>query len=238
VLLLGCGSALVGCGGGGGDMPAYGGMPGPGNGMDYKATPLVSDTLATPQHDSHLVNGWGVAFNPQGFVWVCNAGTFTSTLYDGNGVPQSLLVSIPAGAAGGAEPTGIVFNNSASFQITAGGPAAPAVFLFAGEAGTLSGWAPSANATAAVTVFDGAMLGTSYRGLALAQRGGASLRYAADFHNDRVDVFDGSFQRVDMPGGFSDPSLPAGYAPFGIHAIANRLYVAYAKQDTRAADVN
>jgi uncharacterized protein (TIGR03118 family) len=236
LLLLGCGGALVGCGGGGDDMPSYGGMPGPGNGMDYKATPLVSDTLATPYHDTHLVNGWGVAFNPQGFVWVANAGTSTSTLYDGNGVPQSLVVDIPAGAAGDAEPTGIVFNGSTDFLVTAGGHSAPAVFLFAGEAGTLSGWAPSVNATSAITVFDGATLGASYRGLALAQRNGANLLYAADFHNGRVDVFNGSLQRVILAGGFSDPSLPAGYAPFNIQAIGNRLYVAYAKQDAQADD--
>ena len=36
---------------------------------------------------------------------------------------------------------------------------------------------------------------------------------------------------------FSDPTLPAGYAPFGIQAIANgaggvtRLYVSYARQE-------
>lgn len=235
-LLLACGSALVGCGGGGDDMPAYGGMPGPGNGMDYQATPLVSDTLATPRHDTHLVNGWGVAFNPQGYVWVADAGTSTSTLYDGNGVPQSLVVSIPAGTAGDAEPTGIVFNASTDFAVSSGGHTAPAAFIFVGEAGTVSGWAPSVNATAAITVFDGASTGASYKGAALAQQGNANFLYAADFHNGRIDVFDRSFQRVPTAGGFVDPSLPSGYAPFGIQAIANRLYVSYAQQDAQAVD--
>ena len=71
--------------------------------------------------DPNLVNAWGIAFNPQGFVWVANAGTSTSTLYDGNGVPQSLVVAIPPGAAGEAEPTGIVFNASPSFPVTQNG---------------------------------------------------------------------------------------------------------------------
>jgi uncharacterized protein (TIGR03118 family) len=204
--------------------------------MDYQATPLVSDTLATPQHDTHLVNGWGVAFNPQGFVWVADAGTSTSTLYDGNGVPQSLVVSIPAGSAGEAEPTGIAFNGSTDFTLSAGGHSAPAVFLFVGEAGTVSGWAPSVSATSAITVFDGASIGASYKGATLAAQGSAHFLYATDFHNGRVDVFDGGFQRVATAGGFHDPSLPAGYAPFGIQAIGDHVVVAYAQQDAQAAD--
>ena len=67
----------------------------------YVATSLVSN-VTTPGNpysgsnvDPHLVNAWGIAFNPQGFVWVANNGTSTSTLYDGNGVPQSLVVAIP-----------------------------------------------------------------------------------------------------------------------------------------------
>ena len=88
--------ALVACGGSDDDD------------MGYVATALVTDVagMQNPYGDSsthvdpNLVNAWGIAFNPQGFVWVANAGTSTSTLYDGNGVPQSLVVAIPAGAAG------------------------------------------------------------------------------------------------------------------------------------------
>ena len=56
-------------------------------------------------------------------------------------------------------------------------------------------------------------------------------RHAADFHNARVDVFDGAFAPVTVAGAFTDPNLPAGYAPFGIQTLAGSVYVAYALQD-------
>ncbi len=236
------GSLLIACGGGGDDNSGYGGGGGGGGGGGshggtyYTMTALVSDGSTTPHTDTHLVNGWGVAFNPNGYVWVANAETSTSTLYDGNGVPQSLVVSIPDGTAGPANPTGIVYNGSSDFVVSQGGLSGAAPFVFVGEAGTLSGWAPGVNLNAAITVYDGSASGTSYKGLALAQQAGANFLYATDFHNGRVDVFDRSFAKVSAAGGFSDPGLPAGYAPFGIQAIGGKIYVAFAKQDATASD--
>src|SRR2546426_7326280 len=80
----------------------------------YHAQALVSDGFVPgTKLDTHLVNGWGVAFNPVGFVWVADNGTGFATLYDGLGTPQSLVVSIPA-APGGAhgKPTGVGFSGS------------------------------------------------------------------------------------------------------------------------------
>src|SRR6187200_3445512 len=49
----------------------------------YTVRALVSDgTLADTTHDPLLVNPWGVAFNPTGFVWVADNATGASTLYD------------------------------------------------------------------------------------------------------------------------------------------------------------
>ena len=170
-----------------------------------------------------------MAFNPTGFVWVANAETSTSTLYDGNGVPQTLVVNIPPGAAGEAQPTGTVFSGSDDFQITQGGVTAPSRFIFVGEAGTLAGWAPTVNLNNAVTVYDGGASGTSYRGPALASVSGAGRLYASDFRNGKVDVFDAAFNKIALPAGaFIDPALPAGYAPFGMQAIGDQIFVAYA----------
>lgn len=222
--------ALIACGGG--------------NDKDYVATILVADVAGAQNPyggssghvDPNLVNAWGIAFNPQGFVWVANAGTSTSTLYDGNGVPQSLVVAIPDGAAGEAEPTGIVFNASPAFQVTQNGVTGASAFIFAGEAGTISGWSPSVNATNAVLVVDRSAAGAIYKGLAHATQGSADFLYATDFHNGVVDVFDATFTRVTSAGAFADPTLPAGYAPFGIQAIGNLIYVSYALQDAAAED--
>ena len=78
---------LLACGGGDDDDNHH-------HGMSYVATSLVTDVndssnpYSVSNVDPLLVNSWGIAFNPQGFVWVANAGTSTSTLYDGHGVPH------------------------------------------------------------------------------------------------------------------------------------------------------
>ncbi len=81
----------------------------------YAVTPLVSDgDVAAPFTDASLKNPWGVAFNPNGFVRVANNGSANSTLYDGTGKPQSLVVVVPGLAGAPGKPTGIVFSGSAT----------------------------------------------------------------------------------------------------------------------------
>jgi uncharacterized protein (TIGR03118 family) len=152
-------------------------------------------------------------------------GTNTATLYNGVGAKQALTVSV-AGA-----PTGTVFNGSASdFVVSQNGKSGPARFLFATEGGTIMGWSPAVNPTAAVTGADRSSSGAIYKGLAIAN----DKLYATDFHNGRVDVFDKSFNLV--PGGFSDPRIAKGYAPFGIQALGGNIFVTYAQQDAAKKD--
>ncbi|MES2931963.1 MAG: TIGR03118 family protein [Pseudomonadota bacterium] len=230
LLLLSLAAVLGSCGGGGDSAPAY-------YGDRYRASALVSDgTIAAAHIDPFLLNGWGIAFNPQGVAWVAANGSSTSTLYDGNGVPQSLVVAMPAGQAGAAGPTGIVYNPTADFLITQGGVVAKSVFIFVGEAGTVSAWAPSVNATNAVTTYDGGAVGKAYKGAALSNYLGTNYLYVTDFQHGLVDVFDPNFNRVIVPGNFADPSIPADYAPYGIQAIGNLIYVSYAKRTIQGFD--
>jgi uncharacterized protein (TIGR03118 family) len=197
----------------------------------FKSTILVSDgSIGAAHTDANLKNGWGIAFNPTGFVWVSDNNTKKSTLYDGNGVVQSLVVTIPPNAAGqAAGPTGIVFNASTDFQMSAnGGAASNALFIWATDAGTIAGWSPKVLPTQAVTVHDDGAGGAVYKGLAIGVNAGANLLYATDFHNKKVDVFDKSFNKIQLAGNFSDPGLPAGLSPFGIAAIGGTVYVTYA----------
>lgn len=227
LLLSACGG---GYGGGSNYMPP---TPTPTVTMSaFSMTSLVSDAAPIPaaHTDTKLVNGWGVAFNPKGFVWVANNGSNSSTLYDGNGVPQSLVVTTPEA------PTGIVFNGTTDFKLTQGGVTGSSPFLFATERGMIAAWSPTVSPTTAVTVFDGSGGNAVYKGLALASYAGANYLYAADFHNMRIDVFNGSFAKVNLPGTFSDPGLPAGYAPFGIQAVGDRIYVAYARRAASGDD--
>ena len=218
-------ASLVACGGGSVHVESF------------TMTTLVSDgAVSAPHTDANVKNPWGIAFNPKGFVWVSDNATSVATLYDGNGVPQSLVVSIPDGSSGPANPTGIVFNGTTDFIVSQGGKSGVGVFIFVGEGGTVTAWLPAVSPTAAITMFDDGSGGAVYKGLALATSGGANFLYAADFHNGKIDVFDKTFKKVAMSGKFQDPTLPAGFAPFGIQAIGSKLFVTYAKQNAAAHD--
>ena len=200
---------------------------------------LVSDQPGVADHqDPNLVNAWGLTSSPMSPWWVADNGTGVSTLYNGNtGAAVPLVVTIASGA-----PTGAVFNGGPSFVVSSGGASGPARFLFASENGTISGWNPAvpppppSPSHEAIVAVDRSPAGAVYKGLAIATTPAGSFLYAADFHNARVDVFDGTFGPVTTAGGFVDPNLPAGFAPFGIQNLQGRIYVAYAKQDAAAHD--
>jgi uncharacterized protein (TIGR03118 family) len=162
-----------------------------------------------------------------------------STLYSGGvaGSPVAqvpIIVSIPGG-----EPTGAVFNGSATaFPVHSGVSSGPARFLFSSEAGMITGWNPavppppiSMQAQTAATVPDAV-----FKGLAIADTATGPQIYATDFHHGTVDVWDQNFAPVTTPGAFQDPMIPAGFAPFGIQTITGGLAVTYAKQDADAHD--
>jgi uncharacterized protein (TIGR03118 family) len=217
----------------------------------FSATSLVSDTAGTGAlvTDANLLNAWGVAFGPGTFAWVANNHTETSTLYDGNGKAQPaaapLVVSLPSSAGGVSfDPTGVVFNGSSSFVIAAGGKSGAAKFIFDGEGGMIGGWAPSVDPGNVVIAYVDAG-GAVYKGLAIANNGSGDFLYATDFNNNKVDVFDSSFNKQTPTAtsfSFADPTLPAGYAPFGIQAIASgaggamQIYVSYAQQSPPSLD--
>jgi uncharacterized protein (TIGR03118 family) len=191
----------------------------------YTVTPLVSDQPGVAPHtDPNLVNAWGLTAGPTTPWWVSDNGTDKSTLYNGDGTARPLVVSVAGG------PTGTTFNPTSAFLLPTGGKA---LFLFDSEDGVIRGW-NGAQGTTAIVVKDRSGVGAIYKGLTIATTPAGPRLYAADFHNARIDVLDGSFNLV--PGGFVDSSLPAGYAPFNVQAIGDRIFVAYAKQDADAED--
>src|SRR5437764_1387335 len=114
----------------------------------------------------------------------------------------------------------------------------PATFIFASESGNITGWNAnvppppfSTQAQPAAHTPDAV-----YKGLAIASAGGNTYLYATDFHHNRIDVFDSSFTPATLSGNFTDPNLPAHFAPFGIQAFGNTLLVTYAMQDADAHD--
>jgi uncharacterized protein (TIGR03118 family) len=215
----------------------------------YDQTNLVSDIPGLAAHtDPNLKNPWGTSVGPGTPIWVSDNHAGAATLYDGAGNPQPRVVAIPAPASAGAgavgAPTGQAFNTfdrtSTDFVISKNGVSGPAFFLFATEDGTIAGWNPNvdnANAVIAVdrsTATDSAGdVGANYKGLALVTTPNGKFIYATSFRFGRVDVFDSHFNLVNS---FSDPTIPAGFAPFGIHNIGGKLYVTFAKQGPGKAD--
>lgn len=208
----------------------------------YMQTNLVSNLSGmAPVTDPNLINPWGLARSSGGPWWVSDNNSGLSTLYSGAGSILPLVVTVPTASPNSTQPgspTGIVFNGSMDFALSSGNPA---IFLFATEDGTISGWNPNVNHTKAMivvnqgkkSVFKGATIAT----VNTAQYGTHSFLYAADFRQGRIEVFNSYFQRVpQMEEAFDADGLPDGYAPFNIQNLGGNLYVTYAKQD--AAKLN
>jgi uncharacterized protein (TIGR03118 family) len=232
----------------------------------YVVTPLVSNLAgAAPKVDRVLQNAWGIAFSPAASpFWVNDNATGCSTLYDGQGTKVMLQVSIPLPGnvippsacqpfspntppnPAPAAPTGIVWNPSPAFLVP--GTTIPAVFIFATEDGTISAWAgglkPPNNAVLAVdnSSSPSAASGAVYKGLVFGVNAKGGFLFATNFRSGRIDVFgpnggtNGLFTPATTDGGFTDPNIPAGYAPFGIANINGDLFVTYAKQNKEKHD--
>jgi uncharacterized protein (TIGR03118 family) len=191
----------------------------------YTATTLVKNT--GKKGDTQLINPWGIAAGPSSPFWLSDEGTGLSTLYTGAGVKQSLVVTIPpASGTGLGSPTGIVYNGSSEFQIDHWTSA----FLFATLDGTISGWSHFDPNNALIGV-NNSSSGAIYTGLAITDHPTGNLLFAADFWNNKVDVYDGTFTFVMS---FTDTKLPAGFAPFGIQDIGGQVYVAFAATNGKA----
>jgi uncharacterized protein (TIGR03118 family) len=219
-----------------------------------------------PTIDPVLRNAWGVAFTPAASpFWIADNSSGCATLYDGVGAKVALQVAIPlpdnsvpttacqpASAQTNpppptpAAPTGIVWNPTTS--PTAGflvpGTNIPASFIFDTEDGTISAWAGIIpDPTRAVIAFDNSASGAVYKGLVFGSNATGVFLFATNFNAGTIDVFgpansssNGQYVPIATSGGFVDPDIPAGYAPFGIQNIDGSLFVTYAKQNAEKHD--
>lgn len=214
-------------------------------------TNLVSDQAGQAlKQDTNLVNAWGIAAGGQSPFWVNGNGTGTSEAIFNTGftpgatTPKTITIPSAANNVSGANPTGIVFNNTTSFQVTNNGSFGAANYLFASEDGSISAWrfpaSGSGATTAAVRVIDNGAASNVYKGLAIDTIGNSPFLYAADFRHAKVDVFSGTFAPAGAgalaAGAFTDNTLPAGFAPFNITTIDGNLYVTYAMQNAQKHD--
>jgi uncharacterized protein (TIGR03118 family) len=182
----------------------------------YLVRNLVSSTSAVPADriDPNIKNAWGLVSSPTSPWWPANNGTNTSTIIPATGAVNNTVVQVAGG------PTGIVWNGTAgAFPITGG----QSSFIFNTMSGAISGWRGGTVSEVKVPAHD-----AFYMGLALAVTPTGPQLYASDFRNNRIEVYDAQWALVNS-NRFVDPGLPAGYGPYGIQTVGNRIFVTYAE---------
>lgn len=205
----------------------------------YQQTNLVSNIAGlAPTSDPNLKNPWGIAWAPGGALWASDNNASASTLYTGTGAIVKLVVGIPPVTS--SAPTGMVWNpNPNQFMIP--GTMTGSVFIFDGEDGTITAWNPAVDpvtngTSTASLVLDNSASGAVYKGLAYGTNARGNFIFATNFNSGQVEAYDTNFHPATLDGAFTDPQLPAGYAPFGISNIDGDLFVTYAKQDDAKHD--
>ena len=204
-------------------------MPQRGHAAGFVQRNLASDIPGLADFtDPNLVNPWGIAVSP---FWLCNYGTATYNVNTLDGAPTAVVTTVPPapGRTGTGRCTGAVRNsNNAAFQVS---PGVNGTWLLSTEDGLITIRQGANN----IIKVDNSAAGAVYKGLAL--RNSPDFIYAPNFNSGAIEVYDGNWTRVSLSSStFTDPAVPAGFAPFNIQNIGGKLYVAYAKQDDAKRD--
>ncbi len=200
----------------------------------FVVQPLLSDQTGVAANvNPALVNAWGLAMDSQSF-WIAANGSGQVVMVAADGTPSKFPQ--PASALNvGAPITGIVANGTSGFMIGPTGNQAPAIMLLASESGQIFAINGAVAATPQM-VIDRSAVGAVYKGLAIFTASDGTLRLAAaDFHNNRIDVFDASFNQLATVI-IVDPALKAGFAPFNLAVFGSNLFITYALQDAARHD--
>jgi uncharacterized protein (TIGR03118 family) len=201
----------------------------------YQQTNLVSYQPGIAHFTDPNLNGWGMVSMPDGSFCVANPfNTGLATFYDRSGHVLPQTITVPASAAHPfglvGQPTGVVYNPTSDFVISANGKAAPATLIFDSIDGTISGWNPTVDPTNAITMLDHSMTNPNapkpalYTGLEIVQTSNGPVLYAADINNDRVEMYGGSFNYMNY---FTDSTV-TGFGAWSVQAVNNKLYVTFA----------
>jgi len=178
----------------------------------YTQTNLVSDlTGMATVTDAHLKNPWGLSRSASSDWWVSDNDTGVSTLYNGAGAVNTLVVTIPtATGTGTGTPTGTV--------------AVGSKFVFVTLDGTISEWS---SGTKAVRKVNNHSKNASYTGVTTAKNGTVLEIYVAN-SNGGIEAYTTAFAPVTLgPGAFTDSKLPAGSKPYGIQSVGKKIYVTF-----------
>jgi len=208
----------------------------------YAVTNLFSDgsVPALAPSDSHFINPWGIT---NGTFWISTQGTgFSYVISPSPFLPLTQLappatgvlftVTVPAATGGTTatgSPTGAVSIGANTGFVLSNGTKAS--FLFASLDGIITGWngALGTKTPTALVAMNNSAAGAVYPSIALITNTNGTYLLAANFGKVAgIEVYDNTFATAKLAGSFTDPNLPANYAPYSIHTIGTQVYVAYA----------
>ncbi|WP_433973452.1 TIGR03118 family protein [Tunturiibacter lichenicola] len=198
----------------------------------YQATNILSDGSVTAlKTDPQFINPWGVSVGPA--FWINTQDTGLDYVATATGtIPFKVAIPAASGTGTGT-PTGTVFNPSASiFKLTNG---SASTFLFSSLDGTISGWNSGLGTTnsTAQTAINNSAASAVYTDIALLTNSTGTFLLAANFGaGTDIEVYDSNFKSATLQGTFTDPTLPANYAPFAVHTIGSQVFVTYALRTT------
>ncbi len=199
---------------------------------EIEQTDLVADQSGVGIiTDPGLVNAWGIAFSDD-TVYIAANGTGQISVYtDALQVPAGFPLQTPNAAP----VTGIVVNDTNSFNVTGNLGTAPAQLLTATEDGKIYAWSPQATSQPAL-ILDESAQGASFKGITVIDSGfGAGSNspsiLVTDFTLGRVEAVATDLKTITT-NTFVDPQVPANYGPFGIQRIGSLVYVTFAQRGT------
>jgi uncharacterized protein (TIGR03118 family) len=176
-----------------------------------------------------------MSFSTASPFWSSNQGSSSAQLFhitNGQVIQNAATggattIAIPTTAGGPQGPTGQVFNAAGAAFVLQGTTAA-ANFIFANLNGTISAWSGAVSGASAS--IQATTPGAVYTGLAITGTGANALLFAANGSGaGSIDVFNSSFAKVTVPGGFVDNDARlAGLVPFNVTTIGSSVYVTYA----------
>jgi uncharacterized protein (TIGR03118 family) len=197
----------------------------------YSLTNIISDGyVPATVTDPNFIDPWGIS-GPSDF-WIDTAVTGYSYVNFANGAIQFKTTIPAASGTGTGQPTGTVFNSTTGFLLSNGSKAS---FMFASLDGSIWGWNGKLGTTGSISLkaIDNSAAKAVYTDIALDPSAAGTVLLAANFGaGAKVEVYNQSFAATTLAGSFTDPNVPAGYAPYAIHVISNQVYVTYMLRST------
>jgi len=204
--------------------------------QSYKVTNLISDgSVAAAVTDAGFQNPWAMSSSGTWWISTANTGSNYVVTFATGAINFKIVVPSATNPTSPGTPAGSITTAGATGMVLSNGTKAN--FLFSTLDGTISGWnggLGTAGAIARIMINNNAA-GASYPGLATINNTSGSFLLAPNFgKGNAIEVYDSTFKPAKLAGTFTDPNLPAGYSPFGIHVIGQQVWVTYALRTSAA----